>query len=289
MRHQNADVAVIGAGGLTGRAVVAALSACGVRVRAVLHRPPHPDDRQPGVTTSVAELNDVSSLRRALAGARAVHFIPPTYAMGEERFGTNVIAAALAEDVRRIGYHSVLHAPTPAMIHHARKARVELMLRESPLAWTILQPAMYAQTPLAFLSPDRTTLMPGFDTTRPFTPIDVRDIAEAAARVLVENGHVHATYELAGAQVLTFEEMAAIMSQATGTTIAARRTAPDAVLSLARARGFSGTALDELALMMAHYDRHGLVGNANVLRMLLKREPTGFDACMTRELAATAP
>ena len=36
--------------------------------------------------------------------------------------------------------------------------------------------------------------------------------------------------------------------------------------------------------MNAHYDAHGLIGNPNVLRWVLKREPTGFDAFVVREM-----
>ena len=284
MEGENVDVAVLGAGGATGRALIPALLRRGLRVRVLLHRPAPAETFSARVQSGVAELGDAGSLAAGLRGARAVHYIPPTYNTAEERFGANVIAAALEAGVSRMSYHSVLHAPTPAMTHHIRKSRVELMLRESPLAWTIVQPAMYAQTPLAFLDPERTLLSPGFDVTRPFTPVDVADLGEAVAAVLAEAGHAFATYELAGAERLTFEDMAAALGRVVGHGVTARAAPPDAVLATAGARGFPASALEELGLMMAHYDRHGLVGNPNVLRMLLGREPTGFEAAVARTL-----
>ena len=284
MEGENVDVAVIGAGGLTGRALIPALLERGLRVRVLLHRAAPADAALGEVQAAVADLADVDSLAAGLRGAGAVHYIPPTYNTAEERFGANVIEAALAAGVSRMSYHSVLHAPTPAMTHHIRKSRVELMLRESPLAWTIVQPAMYAQTPLAFLDAERTALSPGFDVTRPFTPVDVVDLGEAVAAVVAETRHAFATYELAGAEQLTFQDMAAALGRVVGHPVAARSAPADVVLAMARARGFSASALEELGLMMAHYDRHGLVGNPNVLRMLLGREPTGFEAAVARTL-----
>ena len=274
------DVAVIGAAGPTGRAVMAALSAAGATTRALVHRHPDDGDRD----HRVVELADHDSLSAGMEGARTVHYIPPTYDAAEESYGANVIAAAGLAGVERLVYHSVLHAPTPAMPHHWRKARVEMLLRDSPLAWTILQPAMYVQTALAFLSPDRTALTPGFDVGRLFSPIALTDLGEATARILTEPGHDHATYELAGSERLSFEDMATVIAEATGRPVVARALDPELVLRQAEQRGFAGTALDELRLMMAHYDRHGLVGNGRTLTMILGRQPTSFARAVARAL-----
>jgi hypothetical protein len=39
-------------------------------------------------------------------------------------------------------------------------------------------------------------------------------------------------------------------------------------------------------LVNAHYDAHGLIGNPNVLRWMLGREPTRFADFVNRELPA---
>ena len=278
------DVAVIGAAGPTGRAIMDALRATGTTARALVHRPPSDSDRN----YRVIELADRDSLSAGMEGARTVHYIPPTYDAAEESYGANVIAAAQRAGVERLVYHSVLHAPTPAMPHHWRKAKVEMLLRDSPLAWTILQPAMYVQTALAFLSPDRAALTPGFDVGRPFSPIDLTDLAEATVRVLTEPGHDHATYELAGSERLSFEDMADIIADVTGRPVAARALDPALVVQQAERRGFAGTALDELRLMMAHYDCHGLVGNGRILSMILGRQPTPFARAVESALQTTA-
>jgi hypothetical protein len=39
--------------------------------------------------------------------------------------------------------------------------------------------------------------------------------------------------------------------------------------------------------MLDYYDAHGLVGNSNVLRMLLRREPMPFADVMKRDLTVS--
>lgn len=270
-----AGVAVVGAAGQTGRRVVGALSRRGVTVRAVVRDPAQAERVPEAADVAVADLGDVAGLTAALHDAAAVYYIPPAFAAEEVAFGSNVISAALAVGLPHLVYHSVLHAPTPAMPHHRRKSEVELALRESSLAWTILQPAIYAQTPLQFLDLARGRLDAPFDPEQPFTPVDLEDLAEAAATVLLEDGHAFATYELAGPDRLGLAGMASAISGVLGRSISIQRVAPD--------------VQPDMQAMLDHYDAHGLVGNPNVLRMLLGREPAPFADVMGRELVSPAP
>ncbi|MBB5684892.1 SDR family oxidoreductase [Sphingobium boeckii] len=270
---QTGLIAVIGASGQTGGALLSELAGRNRRIRGIGRHPKPPTE----IEWCTAELGDVRSLLSAIEGAAAIHYIPPVFDSREEEFGRNVIAAAEAAHCPRIVYHSVLHAATPDMLHHWRKARVELHLRHSPLEWTILQPAMYAQTVLAFLDRANGTLTPGFDITRPFTPVALQDLSRAAAVVLTEPGHGYATYELAGPERLDFGSMARQLSDLLGRPVTA--VAGDAaarVEAVAAGLGFGPSAAAELRAMLDHYDRYGLVGNSNVLRQLLGRDPTPF-------------
>lgn len=266
----SADVAVVGAAGQTGRRVVRALGRRGAAVRAVVRDGSRSEGLPEVRDVAVADLGDVAGLTAALDGAGAAYYVPPPFEDREVAFGANVIAAAGAVGLPHLVYHSVLHPDTPAMPHHRRKSQVELALRESPLTWTVLQPAMYAQTPLRFLDAERGLLTASFDPRRPFTPVDLEDLAEAAAAVALDGGHGFATYELAGPDRIDLTGMAAAMSRVLG-------------LSIAVQRADAGAPADMQA-MLDYYDAHGLVGNPNVLRMLLGREPAAFADVMRREL-----
>lgn len=270
-----AGVAVVGAAGQTGRRVVGALSRQGAAVRAVVRDGAQAERVPDAASIAVADLTDAAGLTAALDDAAAVYYIPPAFAAQEVAFGSNVISAALAVGLPHLVYHSVLHAPTPAMPHHRRKAEVELALRESPLAWTILQPAIYAQTALQFLDLAGGQLNAPFDPRQPFSPVDLEDLAEAAVRVLLEDGHAFATYELAGPDRIGLAGMGSTISGVLGRSISIQRVAPD--------------VQPDMRAMLDHYDAHGLVGNPNVLRMLLGREPASFADVMRRELVSPAP
>ena len=129
-----------------------------------------------------------------------MYAIPPAFKPNEHELMVNAIRAAEAADVDRFVFHSVLHPWTPGLLHHQRKAATEAVLRDSSLSWTILQPAMFAQTSLIFVRPGVTEVRIPYSPEAPFTVIDLADVAEAAAIVLLDDGHDFATYELAGAE-----------------------------------------------------------------------------------------
>ena len=96
----------------------------------------------------VADYDDRGALEAAMEGTDAVFFVAPSYQEAETRWVAAVLRAAEAAKIERVVYQSVLHPFTPSMPHHARKAQSEVEVRASRLKWSILQPAMYAQTVL---------------------------------------------------------------------------------------------------------------------------------------------
>ena len=277
-----APVAVLGASGRTGRRICAALSGRSA-IRAVQHHhdADHPDADHPDATeVTSADLNEPATLRRALAGAAAVYVITPAFHPHEDILIANAITAATQAGVERIVLHSVLHPHTPSMPHHLRKEAGEQVLRQCQVPWTILQPAMYAQTVGAVLAGNATDgVVPiPWNLEMPFTPVHLGDVAEAAARVLTEPGHAYATYELAGPQVLSSRDMIADLADATGRELQPRQV--DVTGLVLPGPG----ATEGFAAMCAEYNTHGLVGNANVLRWLLEREPLSFAAACAADL-----
>lgn len=270
------NIAILGATGATGRALIDHLASRGCVPRAIT-RDPAKADFGSRATVAAGNLADRASLSAAFAGIDVVHHIPPVFDDREEEYAANIIAAGLEAGVRQVTYHSVLHAPTPAMPHHRRKSMVELMLRESPLEWTILQPAMYMQTPLSFFDATASSFAPTFDPSKWFNPIEITDLVEAVANILLQPGHEFATYELAGSQRLDCRDMAAILSEVTGKPVAlGSNDAEEFARRRGANRGFDARQIDELIAMYRHYDDHGLIGNGNVLTMLLGRPTRDF-------------
>jgi NAD(P)H dehydrogenase (quinone) len=216
------------------------------------------------------------ALAAAANGARAIYHICPNVSPHEITYARAVISGAKAAGVPRCVYHSVLHPQIEAMPHHWAKLRVEELLLTSGLAVTVLQPTAYMQNMLAgwrSIVEEGVYRVPYPVGTR-ISLVDLRDVAEAAARVLTEDGHVGATYELVGTPPLTQTEVAESLSLALGRPVRAVAESVEAWESRARTAGMGDYQRETLAAMFRSYAADGLVGNANVLTWLLERSPS---------------
>lgn len=274
-------IAVIGATGATGQSFIEAMQRRDVKIRAISRRSDLGDLFPSGIDNRSAELEDVASLVSAISGTDAVHYIPPVFSAREELFGQNVIAAAEKAGVRRLVYHSVLQPFTPGLLHHVRKAKVEVHLRHSQLEWTILQSSMYTQTVLGFFDRNAGSLAPPFNLNRHFTPVYLGDVSEAAAIIHTTPGHSYAAYELCGPDRLDFVQMAGRLGEALGQHIIARQAErSDVAARVASVFHFSSEQMIDLEAMFDHYGEYGFTGSATVLGMILGREPTSFADAM---------
>ncbi|MFW6773828.1 SDR family oxidoreductase [Nocardioides sp. CPCC 205120] len=289
--HRSLRVAVTGASGKTGTAVVAGLLEAGHQPVALVRRTEAADAfAGQGVGSRLVDVEGgAADLAAALDGVDAVYHVPPNMHPAEDAVTGTVVDAAVRAGVGRFVYHSVLQPHVPEMPHHLRKAASELLVRRSPLEWTVLQPASYVQNVLPFVATARAEgrYRVPYDVTQPFTPVDLVDVAAAALAVLGDPLTTYGTFELAGPEVLSSAATADVLTDVLGRPVVAEH------LPLAEWRAGvdpTGTRrdLDDLAAMFAWYDDHGLVGSALALRTLLGRAPTTLAAALRRDLAAPA-
>lgn len=275
-------LAVVGAAGLSGTYLLEALRSAPLRVRAVVHGPAGRERAAPPGADEIAEadLADPDSVRTALENAELVFMIPPAFHPEEDVFAITAMEAAERAGARRFVYLSVLHPHTPGLRHHMRKANAEAALRASGLDWTILQPALFAQIVLSTWgrAPAGHVNVP-FNVHSVFSMIDLRELAEVGVKVVTEQGHDSATYELAG-PAITLAEAVRLAGRARGVELEAR-TVGWAEAPLPPGLADSPSKASDMRAMWQEYDRHGLRGNSNVLRMLLGREPASFGKAAT--------
>nr|WP_277611250.1 NAD(P)H-binding protein [Streptomyces scabichelini] len=275
-------LAVIGAAGLCGMYLLEAARRAPFRVRAVVHGPAGRERVAAlGADEIVeADLTEPGSVRQALKNADFVFMIPPAFHPEEDVFAIRALETAEHEGARRFVYLSVLHPHTPGLRHHLRKADAEAAVRASGLGWTILQPSMFAQIVLSTWgrAPAGPVNVP-FDVHNKFSFIDLRELAEVGVKVLCEPGHDSATYELAG-PTTTPAEALRIAGRVRGVELEAR-TVDWAEASLPPGVADDPSRGPDMRAMWQDYDRHGLHGNSNVLRMLLGREPASFEEAAT--------
>jgi uncharacterized protein YbjT (DUF2867 family) len=229
-------VAIVGGHGKTGRAVAAALARRGAQ--------PVPLGRA-----------DWPDLAGAMGGCEAAYLVAPNLHGDEPSYVSKALDACRDAGVRRVVYHSVASPYVPAMAHHVGKAESEDLVRRSGLAWTILQPGVYVQN-FDLSGPVRVP----YDVHATFGFLDLADLGEAAAAVLLDSGHVGATYELAS-RTCSVADLAA----SAGST-AERGPAVDPP-------GLGEQQLEWLHAMFSYYDQHGLPAGTLPLRALLRSIP----------------
>jgi NAD(P)H dehydrogenase (quinone) len=273
-------ILLTGAAGKTGLAVIRSLAGKGIALRALVRRREQIRTVQEmgAQEAVVGDMRDREEIDQAIYGVKSVYHIPPNVNPDEELIGRNVIASARSAGVDHFILHSVLHPQTEAMPHHWKKLRVEEMLLESGLPFTILQPAAYMQNILTHWQKINETgiyPVPYSPETR-LSMVDLDDVAQAAAIMLTENGHKGAIYELVGTEAISQNEVATLLSQGLGRIVRAENVPLNVWEREARASGLGDYQVETLLKMFHYYESYGFWGNSRVLSHLLGRQATSF-------------
>jgi uncharacterized protein YbjT (DUF2867 family) len=267
-------IVVTAAGGRTGTAIARSLHARGRSARALVGTDrPRPELDALGAEVVVADLTDPVAVAPLLDGAAALYLIWPNFDPREAAGATALLDAARDAGVGRVVYHSVLRPQARSMPHHAAKDRVEEHLDASGLAWRVLQPCAYADNFDAGLV--RVAETGRFPSTwgleQGQSLVDVRDVADAAAVLLTEDGLDCGTFEAVGPEPLTAPRIAELLAAHLGRPVTAVDAAPDGPVP--PLDDYAGHCLRR---MFDHYRAHGFAGSPRVLTALLGRPPRTF-------------
>jgi uncharacterized protein YbjT (DUF2867 family) len=228
---------------------------------------------------------DLSILDQAMEGIESVFHVGSSFHPQEAEMGIAVIDAASKGGVEHFVYDSVLHPQIIELLQHRMKLRVEQHLINSNLNYTILQPMHYMQNINIEDVYQQGVFIQASALETPLSFVDMDDKVEVAAKVLTEDCHYGATYELCSDDNLNAIEIAEIMSRVMGKEIKAKLVPKDVIISGFQrafpeygdypAKGFNA--------LFDYYSKHGFIGNSNVLRMLLGRDPTTLEEFIGRE------
>lgn len=254
MTHTDkAKVLVTGATGMQGGAAVQALLSAGHPVTAFVRDPSSPGAQElaeQGVALATGDLEDLASLGAASQGHDAVFSVQlagvdPADRGAEERQARNIAAAAKRAGVSQIVHTSVsgtgwrsehqgYELSSLFTAYWDGKEAAEDVVRHSGVdRWTILKPAAYMEN---FLPADRTRQYPALAEGKLVTPtgpetqlalINSDDFGAAVAAAVADPEKFHeAEIEFAG-DVLTYPQIADIMSRASGRGITYVNDGPD--------------------------------------------------------------
>ncbi|MEX2526971.1 MAG: NmrA family NAD(P)-binding protein [Gemmatimonadota bacterium] len=282
---------ILGGTGTVGGAVVAELLARGESDLRVLTRSPEKAQELPkGAEGVVADLTDPTTFAGVFEGTERLFLLNPV-AMTELHEGLTALEEAKRVGVGRLVYLSV-HLPEsgPHVPHFASKLAVERALRESGLAYTILQPNNFYQNDFWF----RDAIVdhgvyPQPVGDRGIPRVDVRDIAVAAANALTatDSRLERRAFPLVGPEKLSGEDCARIWSQALGKPVAYGGNDLEAWEAQARQMLPAWMAYD-FRIMYAMFHAGGFTGSPddlNATEEIVGARPRSFEA-FAREVAA---
>jgi uncharacterized protein YbjT (DUF2867 family) len=214
-----ATILITSAAGKVAGATFAALRGAGHKLIGLVR---NPDKAQglagEGVELRVGDLEQPSTLKAAFTGVDRVLIIVP----GEYRapaLASNALWAAREAKVKHVVRLSAVGAAHDAPTVNSRlHALSDAELKSSGLPFTILKPHFFTQNLLGIapLVKEQSTFYFALGDAK-VPMIDVRDIGEAAAKVLADpTSHVEATYTLTSAAGASMHDVAAALSSAVG-------------------------------------------------------------------------
>ncbi|MFJ9811897.1 NmrA family NAD(P)-binding protein [Streptomyces sp. NPDC101158] len=268
-------VLVTGATGKTGRRVAGLLAERGARVLAGSR----------GGSTRF-DWEDPATWGPALAGADAayVNYYPDLAAPGAVEAMRTFGGLAAAHGVRRLTLLSGRGEP--------EAVRAEEALRASGVELTVVRAAFFAQNfdegLLAEGVAAGVIAFPAGDTAEPF--VDLEDLAEVIVETLVRDGHAGLVHEVTGPRALTFAEVAAELSRASGRQVAYVPTSEGEFAGMLTGFGLSELEATWLAALFTMLlDGHNTPVTDGV-KQVLGREPRDFAAYADRAFGpATEP
>jgi len=201
-------IVVTGATGNVGSEVVAALSARGQQVRAVV-RDPQRASVPAGVEVVHGDLELPESLTSSLAGARAVFLLG---GWGDMTGLMRRIADAGVHHVVLLSSRCVIGGQADNPITHMW-LESEAAVRDSGVEWTILRPSSFHANALRWLPQlrERDLVQAPWPEVA-IASIDPADIAAVAARALTEPGYERTELALSGPEALTPGQQVAILA-----------------------------------------------------------------------------
>lgn len=249
-------ILVTGGTGNVGGAVVNELLKRGAEVRVLARKQPEAGKLPAGVEVAIGDLLDPVSVEQAMQGVDKLFLLN---AVVTDELTQALIAYNVAKraGLKHVTYLSVFKVDQFRDVpHFASKLAVENALREFGVPYTILRPGYYIQNDAnlkgALTGPGVYPMPIG---TAGIGAVDVRDIAEAAAISLTEDGHDGQTYDLVASTMISGPGNAALWSRLLGKEIKYTGHDFDQWEQGMRARMPTWSAFDLRMMFQGYFDR----------------------------------
>jgi uncharacterized protein YbjT (DUF2867 family) len=273
-------ILVTGGTGKVGSEVIKELIKRNASVRALVRKQETSTKMPKGVEIIQGDLLDPVSVRKALNGVDKLYLLN---AVVPDELTQGLIAYDLAKKLKlkQIVYHSVFKVEHFKDVpHFASKLTIESALHGFDLPFTIIRPNYFYQNDISL----KDALMKAGIYPMPIgapgiSAVDTRDIAEAAAIALTNDGHLGKTYNLNGPEILSGKKIAAIWSGLLGKEIRYPGEDLDSFEEQMRQSAPSWSAFD-IRMMFQGYLERGFAaedGDMETLTKLLGHAPRRYE------------
>ena len=162
---------------------------------------------------------DFATYKPALEGCEVLFLLRPPQISDTEKYFKPLIETAKEVGIKHIVFLSVQGVEKSTIIPHHK---IEKLIVDSGIPHTFLRPAYFMQNFMGSLHNDLVVhhkiFLPA-DKAK-FTLVDVRDIGEVAATILINTTkYINVAYDLTNNEKLTFKEMAIQLSEGLNTQI----------------------------------------------------------------------
>ena len=275
-------IAVVGATGNTGRAVIKELKALGQNPVAVVRNADKAREVLGADTKiAVAELTDKAALEQALKGVELV-FVVTGHNPGMVEQQNNVLDAAIKAGakylVRVSGGAAIAFPGSPSVVGQGHLA-IEKRLKDSGIGWVILKPGLFMQNTFGQAAGIKNDgkLVGTAAKDAPLAFIDVRDTGAVAARILANPApHAGKTYEFTG-KAVTFPQFAQAFSEVLGKPVNYIPVTLEQNEQAVKSRGLPDWLVTHLGLVAKASAEGGFAKeNTKTIRDIVGREPIGI-------------
>jgi uncharacterized protein YbjT (DUF2867 family) len=271
-------ILITGGTGTSGTPVVEQLSATGVPFRLMVRDPKKLASVDwPEGTIVAGDMSRPGSLGPALKGIERLFLLcPPT--PNQVELETNLLNAAKAAGVRHVVKFSAMTAEPNATSRFPRAhGKVEEQIRKSGLSWTFLRPTFFMQNLLGLADMVRQGVIyqPAGNSKAAF--VDTRDIAAVAVAALTEPGHEGKAYNITGAELLSYDDVAAIFGKVTGKPVKYQDIPPAAAKQAMLGMGIPEWNVDGINELMDQMRADKYAVTTEIVRNVGQKPPTTLE------------
>ena len=216
-----------------------------------------------GVRVATIDYNDPQTLERALAGADTLMLVSASEPGKRVEQHRVAIDAAVAAGVSHIVYTSAPRATTSQLILAPEHKATEELIAASGIPATILRNGWYTEnyTSTARQAAESGTLVSSVGDGR-VSSASRKDFADAAAVVLTTEGHDGKVYELSGDVAWTQDDLAAAISQVTGTKVVYTPVSTEQHAAILKSAGLDDGTIRFVTALDSNI-RDGLIGDTS--------------------------